>query len=128
MLRVARAIEAPAEDVWRLLSRPALWPTWGPSVRGVDFEGAELGPGSCGRLRTPFGVWLPFRVTAFEPGSYWAWSIGPVPATTHKVCPVSPTRCRVTFGVPLLAAPYSAICWLALRRLVRLAEAWPEIR
>ncbi len=127
MLRVARTIEAPGGRLWRLLSRPSLWPAWGPSVRSVDFDGDELTPRARGRVRTPLGLWLPFRVTAFEPGAYWAWSIGYVPATTHEVRSLGADRCRVTFGVPLLAAPYAAVCWVALRRLARLAEARPSV-
>ena len=96
-------------------------------MRGVDFDGDELTPRSRGRVRTPLGVWLPFRVTRFEPGTFWAWRIGHVPATTHEVRALGVNRCRVAFGVPLLAAPYAAVCSVAIRRLARLAEERPLV-
>ena len=68
------------------------------------------------------GVWVPFRVTAFERGRRWAWSVAGVPATTHLVEPIA-GGCRVTFGVPVLAAAYAPVCAVALRRIERLTTA-----
>jgi hypothetical protein len=45
-----------------------------------------------------------------------------VPATSHHV-EDHDARCRAAIGVPVVVAPYLAICRLALRRIERLAAA-----
>lgn len=41
---------------------------------------------------------------------------------------MSPDRCRLTFGVPVWAAPYGRVCLLALVRLRRLRARTPCAR
>jgi hypothetical protein len=41
---------------------------------------------------------------------------------------MSPARCRLTFAVPVWAAPYGLICLLALNRLRRLLARAPFAR
>ena len=77
--------------------------------------------GAHGKVVTALGVTLDFEITTFEPGSRWAWKVGGVNATDHRVEPLGPDRCRVGFGVTFLAAPYLALCRIALGRLDRLA-------
>ena len=138
---VSRRIAASAEDVWALLTDTAKWPVWGPSITGVEPAGGGIpaepasapaaGPGtdpasgrlvrgSRGRVRTVLGPALPYTVTAFEPGRYWAWSVAGIPATGHRVVPQD-GGCLVTFTVPWWAPFYLPVCALALRRLERLA-------
>lgn len=74
-----------------------------------------------GRVRTPVGLWLPFRVTRCEPPHFWAWSVLGIPATTHTVEP-APGGCRISFGVPAVAFPYLVVCLVALRRIAALLE------
>lgn len=116
----SRTMAVEPEVAWELLVDPGRWPEWGPSVTGVQLDGAHLRHGSTGRVRTPLGVWLPFEVTAFEQGRSWAWTVAGIAATTHLVEPVA-DGCTVSFGVPIVAAPYLAVCHAALARIERLA-------
>lgn len=109
-------IEAPAEEVWQLLIDPDAWPRWGPSVLAGQVDGQRFDAGATGRVRVPPGLWLPFEVTHFEPGTYWAWKVAGVPATGHRVTPTS-SGCRVAFETPWWAPGYLAVCAIALRRI-----------
>jgi hypothetical protein len=71
-------------------------------------------------VQPPLGPALPFTITGFVPGRCWSWRVAGIPATTHEVEPVE-AGTRVTFGVPLWATAYLAVCAVALRRLERLA-------
>jgi hypothetical protein len=64
---------------------------------------------------------LPFTVTAVVDGRRWCWNVAGVPATDHTVTPLDDGRCRVGFGVPVVAAAYLAVCRVALRRIATLA-------
>lgn len=122
MLATGVEIQAPASAAWELLTDTSRWPQWGPSVFRVESAGQRIGPGSTGRVQTTIGVWLPFRVTEFAAGRRWDWEIAGIPATGHRVESLGPDRCRVVFEVPLLAAPYLAVCRLALRRIRTILE------
>jgi uncharacterized protein YndB with AHSA1/START domain len=121
---VSRRIAAPAQDVWALLTDTAQWPAWGPSITGVEPAAVPasggIASGSRGRVRTVLGAALPYTVTAFEPGRYWSWSVAGIPATGHRVVPQG-GGCLVTFTVPWWAPAYLPVCFLALRRIERLA-------
>lgn len=121
-ISVSRVVPADPAAVWDLLVDTTRWVEWGPSVTGVDVPGGRIRARSTGRVRSPIGVWVPFRVTDFEEGRTWSWTVGGVRATTHSVEPVS-DGCRVSFGVPALVAPYALVCREALRRIDRLARA-----
>ncbi len=120
-LWVRRDIDAPAPVVWELLVNPECWPRWGPSVRGAVLDGCDLRLGSRGVVTTVGGLRMPFEITAYERGARWAWTVAGVPATDHTVEPMGPDGCRVGFGAPALAAPYLAVCRMALSRLDGLA-------
>ena len=117
---VRREVPVHPAVVWDLLVDTARWADWGPSVRSIETPDRRLGAHTAGRIRTTLGPWLPFRVTDYEEGRRWAWSVAGVPATTHIVEPTA-DGCRVTFGVPALAAVYSPVCAIALRRIEQLA-------
>lgn len=119
-LAASRRISAPAGRCWRLLARTAHWPEWGPSIRRVEPEDAEVAVGLRGVVVTAVGVRLPFEVTRVDAGRRWDWRVAGVPATGHVVAPTD-DGCEVSIEVPTLAAPYLAVCHLALRRLERLA-------
>ncbi|UWG47342.1 SRPBCC family protein [Halanaeroarchaeum sp. HSR-CO] len=118
---VTRRIDAPPERVWELLVDTRRWPDWGPSVLDVETRSPRIEAGASGRVRTFFGRWLPFTVTRVSEWS-WAWRIGPVQATGHRVVPQGDV-CRAGFEVPLFAFPYVLVCWWALARIEVLATA-----
>ena len=118
----ARLFDAPADRVWDLITDTHSWPLWGPSVRTIDCPQRYIHAGCAGRVRTPVGIWLPFVVTAFEPGTYWDWRVAGIRATGHRVERVGPDRCRLAFSVPIWAAFYGPVCHLALVRIDRLLQ------
>jgi len=121
----ARRYDCPPELAWSVLTDVATWPRWGPSVTAVRLDGRELGPGRRGQVRTPGGLWLPFVITRWEEGRRWGWRVAGLPATGHRVEPDG-RGCRITFEVPALAAPYVAVCRIALRRLADILEDEPR--
>ncbi len=118
---VDRTIEAPADVVWRLLTTTQYWPAWGPSVRNAMLDGDEFGPGATGTVETVAGLTVRFEITTVVEGRHWSWNVAGIGATEHRVEPLDATRCRAGFGVPWVAAPYTAVCTIALRRLDALA-------
>ena len=121
MLQAAATIQAPATTAWRLLTDTQAWPQWGPSVRAVHSPVRFIEAGTRGRVQTALGAWLPFRVTGWESDVFWAWSVAGIPATGHRVTPISATTCQVAFTVPAWAPFSLPVCHAALRRLNRLA-------
>jgi hypothetical protein len=115
-------IDATAAVLWTLLVDPEAWPKWGPTVQRAAVEGGPLRLGARGTVVATPGLTLPFEVVAWEPGARWAWKVAGVEATDHRVEALGPDRCRVSFGVPWPAAPYLAVCRMALRRLDGLAR------
>lgn len=122
---VARIIRASAPRAWDTLIDTWQWPRWGPSVRAVDCADRYLCAGSRGQVQTAVGLWLPFTVTAFEADRYWRWQVGGIAATGHRVECLTATSCRVSFEIPVVAAPYSIICKIALQRIAHLLEPAP---
>ena len=115
-------IAAPARQVWTLLTDTHAWSSWGPSVRDVECDERFIGANSRGRVQTAIGIWLPFEVTALDPGEYWSWKVAGIPATGHRVTALGDDRCQLSFEVPTLAAPYLAVCGVANRRIREMAE------
>jgi hypothetical protein len=118
-------MEAPAERVWDILVDLDRWPEWGPTVSGarLDGPGRRLGPAASGAVRTLVGLWVPFTLDRWIPEREWSWRVAGVPATSHRVRPMGPSRCCAELGVPAWAPPYLLVCELALRRLAALAES-----
>ena len=119
---VSRCIAAPPSAAWELLSATDSWTRWGPSVTAVEPSDSELAHGLRGRVRTPIGIWLPFRITDLEEQRSWSWTILGIPATSHHV-DAAPEGCRVTFSVPFIGYPYLLVCQLALKNIARELEA-----
>ena len=121
-LTTAVEIRVPAATAWELLIDTQRWPEWGPSVARVDCSERFIGPGTVGRVRTAFGLWLSFQVTQFTAGQYWHWRVAGIPATGHRVESIGPNLCRVLFEVPVLAAPYLLICRRGAQRIKNILE------
>ncbi len=125
LVTVARTIDASPEAAWSLITHVADWPRWGSGIRSaiLDDGGAQIGPGATGSVTTILGVRLPFTVIEFVDGVSWRWKVAGVPATGHGVRASGSARCEVWFDVPAVAAPYAAVCRLALRNIAEILEA-----
>lgn len=120
-LWIHHTIDAPADTVWQLLTDPADWSTWGPSIRHAHVDGERLTKGVTGSVTSLGGVVLPFEITDFDERRRWAWTVAGVEGTDHSVEELGPDQCRVGFGVPWPFAPYLAVCRVALARLEAMA-------
>jgi hypothetical protein len=118
-IEISRDVEAAPDRAWRLLTDTSTWKDWGPSVLAVQSSDRFIKKGSCGRVKTALGFWLPFEITDFDSGSSWSWRIHGVKATGHRLEQLDERRCRLVFLVPLWAAPYLVVCKIALNRIVR---------
>ncbi|MFC7548571.1 SRPBCC family protein [Plantactinospora sp. GCM10030261] len=68
-------INAPAEDVWRVLADVRRWPDWTPTVRRVDqLDDGPLRFGSRIRIEQPRLRPAVMTVTKFEPGRSFVWA------------------------------------------------------
>lgn len=121
-LWTSRDIAAPASTLWELLVDLDAWARWGPSIRSVSLAGSgALEVGARGTVTTVVGVPLPFEVTEWDPPRRWAWRVAGIGATDHVVSEIDAGSCNVRFGVPFVAAPYLAVCRVALGRLEDMA-------
>ncbi|MDP9188872.1 MAG: SRPBCC family protein [Actinomycetota bacterium] len=120
---------APPEEVWRLLSRPALWNRWAPHVRGAWRLGKlEIEPGRTGFVRVLGVVPVPAKVTQVTPGVSWSWRLGLM--TVHHLVKPLGEGSEVTIAMeapgplqPALAETYGRAFPVLLRRLAREAES-----
>lgn len=121
-LEVSETVPGPCDRVWDLLVDTTRWAQWGPSVSAVSCSDRRIRRGSTGWVETPLGLRVPFRITDLEAGRFWMWSVCGIPATGHRVEPLDGRRCRLTFTLPALAAPYAIVCRLAMRRIAALLQ------
>ena len=121
-METAKVINAPCHQVWQLLTDTESWPLWGPTVTAVQCTDRFIGPNSSGKVQTPIGLWLPFRISAFEEGTYWKWQVAGIAATGHRVLAISDNRCRLIFEMPSIAAPYSIVCRIAANRIAQIVQ------
>ncbi|MDT8419526.1 MAG: SRPBCC family protein [Desulfuromonadales bacterium] len=120
-MQISQPIEAPIEKVWDILTDTRQWPLWGPSISAVACSQRHITAGATGRVKTVIGIWVPFRILRFDPPSYWSWLVAGVPATGHRLQPLGPGRCALTFEVPAPVFPYALVCRRALNNISRLA-------
>ena len=110
------------DTVWDIITDTTRWVEWGPSITAVDCKDRYIQKGSRGRVKTAIGLWVHYKITAFDEGKYWYWSVFGIPATGHRVEPQGDSICRLIFEMPILAAPYAFVCKSALKRIARLLE------
>jgi hypothetical protein len=69
---------------------------------------------------TAFGIWLPFVITEYEHVCFWSWEVADVKATGHRIQAIETGGCYLWFEVPMIAAPYTLVCQMALGRISNL--------
>jgi len=118
------------DEVWSLYTRPALWPTWSPYLREVDYPDAVVRPGTTGRVTGVGGVVAVFRIDAVDhEARSWSWSVrsGPLRVSLdHGVVPAGPGSGHVggsrawlvTRALWPVAVGYAPLARLSLGRLV----------
>ncbi len=116
-IEISRSVPGPCHRVWDLLVDTERWKEWGPSVAAVSCSDRRIRNGSTGWVETPLGLRVPFRVTEYEEGRFWAWTTCGIPATGHRVDNQEEGGCRLTFAIPTVAAPYALICQAAAARI-----------
>ena len=119
---VSRLFRSPCSQIWQMLTDTAIWPQWGPSLEAVECSDRFIRQGTEGKVKTAVGICVPFIITAYEEGRFWAWKVAGVPATGHRVESQEEGLCKLTFEVPLLAAPYGYICKIALDRIAGILD------
>lgn len=92
----------------------------------LDGGGHRLSDGATGTVMTAVGVRARFAVTEWVDGERWAWDVLGLPATSHTVRALTEDRCEAAFEVPWFAAPYLAVCSIALGRIAELAAQVPS--
>jgi hypothetical protein len=88
----------------------------------VECKDRFIQKGTTGKVRTAAGIWLPFTITRYEEGRFWSWTVAGIPATGHRVEPQEDGLCQLTFEVPIIAAPYTYVCNIALDRISNMLE------
>jgi hypothetical protein len=133
-LRLSATGPAPLDEVWVRYTRPALWPTWSPHLREVDYPDAVIAPGTTGRVIGVGGVVAVFRIDAVDHEAHtWSWSVRSGPLRVrfdHGVDPAEgagpggqdgSTGWLVTHALWPVAIGYAPLARLALGRLVTAA-------
>lgn len=123
-ISICRNMAASPETVWNILTDTHLWSKWGPSVLDVDCQDRHIRLGSKGRVQTLFSFWLPFTVSEFRELDFWNWHIGSYSATGHKLIRTGDTSSILCFDMPWWAATYLPLCWLALKRIGKIASQY----
>lgn len=119
-IRVSMEYGVSEERLWQIITDTKLWSKWGPSVKTVVCESRHIHENSKGKIQTAVGLWVPFEITGFEKFHYWGWKVNGIEATEHYIEKLSDEKTRLSFSMPKWAAPYTFICWLALKRIKKL--------
>jgi len=120
-ISICRVITVAPEIVWDILTDTLLWSSWGPSLVDVQCSDRHIKHGSKGRVKTLFSFWLPFAIIEFRQMDFWNWRVGSLEATGHTIIQETDNSCTLCFDMPWWAAVYLPVCWLALKRINKLA-------
>ncbi len=116
-ISVGKSYQALPLVVWDLVTDTAKWPQWGPTVKKVHCPERFIRKGTQGRVLTALGIWLPFAITEYKHASFWSWKVASVRATGHRIQADRTGGCYLWFEVPIIAAPYTVVCHMALGRI-----------
>jgi len=119
-LVVCRAVDAPVEAVWKVLTDTEQWPEWGPSISAVESTDRHIERGTTGRVRVLDAVWLPFEITSCTEYR-WTWDVARIDATGHFVRE-APGGAIVGFELPPLATGYAPVCARACAKIGTIAS------
>jgi uncharacterized membrane protein len=96
-------IDAPQEDVWRVISDIEHWPEWTKSTTEASWlDGKEMGVGSRARIKQPRMPVLVWEVTELETGSSFTWTASTPGVSTvalHQINPIADDRVAVTLSL-----------------------------
>ena len=106
--------------LWDIITDTEKWPRWGPTVKQVRLPERIIHQGSKGKVLTSLNIWLPFEILEYEHPRYWTWKVASVKATGHRIQALDDKACILWFDVPLMAAPYTLVCRMALARIGKL--------
>lgn len=121
LFSVSRTLKAPPYIVWRIITDTYLWPDWGPSVKTVQCSDRFISFDSKGVIKTTAGVSIPFVINSYKEETEWAWNVGGIHATGHRIVTINVHSCILYFDMPVWAIPYAIICWFALWRIEKIA-------
>ena len=99
-----------------------------PAVRPLTVPAAEAERA----VQSPAAVADPSAAAFVSAGTggpqAWSWTVAGIPATGHRVIPVTETSSRVAFTIPRWAPFYVPVCRAALRAIGRLATRVEQSR
>lgn len=119
-----------AAVVWERYAEPALWQTWAPHIRSVEFAGPCLVGGARGWVVGPLSLRVSFVVDSVdEAARTWSWTVTVILAgkrvvsvRLHHVVSAAGSGTSTSLrldGPAIVIAGYAPIAWYALRRLTR---------
>jgi uncharacterized protein YndB with AHSA1/START domain len=89
MIEVRSRIDAPPEEIWRVLLDVERWPEWTPSITRLEkLDPGDLRTGQRVRIEQPKLPTMTWTVTALEPGRSFSWSTsrpGVTTVGTHEI-------------------------------------------
>jgi hypothetical protein len=133
-LRLSATGPLSPDEAWERYTRPALWPSWSPHLREVDYPDDVVHAGTTGRVTGVGGLVAVFQIDAVDHDEHtWSWSVrsGPLrlsfdhgveatgPGSPH---PAGSTAWLVTHALWPVAVGYAPLARLALGRLVAVAH------
>jgi len=96
-------IDAPADDVWAVLTDLERWPEWTASMQRIErANDGELAVGSTVKIKQPRVPTTTWEVTELEPGQSFSWIASTPGVTTiaeHRLEPIEQGGVAVHLGI-----------------------------